>query len=318
VSDPKIFNQSALDKLRSPEQLDTMIRITGPVGWMALVSVLVLCFAIVLWSVYGSFTEKAEGYGLIMDSAGVVSITHAASGKITELYVQTGSSVHKGQIIAHMEQPLDAADTRMAQYGAKLAANDRDVQGRVYEYDAKRYRQTAQEDAISEYDGIVDEVMAAEGELVAAGSPICTVRLTQNRDELSGVFYVPVDKGKRIEPGMSIQLAPNGVDVSQTGSLLGVVKQVSQYPVSAEGVKKGLGNSQLAQYVLGKGGGAAVEVRFELVKDTASESGYLWTSVVGRHKPITPGSYCTGFIVIEREPPIEKVFYKISQFLRSR
>ncbi len=314
----KIFSKSALDKLRSPEQLDTMIRITSPVGWMALVSVLVLCFAIMLWSIYGSFTEKAEGYGLIMDSAGVVNITHAASGKIAELYVQTGSPVYKGQLIAHMEQPAEAADTRMAQHGATLAASDRDVQGRVYEYDAKRYRQTAQEDAVSEYDGIVDEVMVSEGELVPAGSPICTVRLTQNRSDLTGVFYVPVDKGKRVEPGMSIQLAPNGVDVSQTGSLLGVVKQVSQYPISAEGVKKGLGNDQLAQHVISKGGGAMVEVRFELVKDKASESGYLWTSVVGRHKPITPGSFCTGFIVIEREPPIEKVFYKISQFLRSR
>jgi len=77
------------------------------------------------------------------------------------------------------------------------------------------------------------------------------------------VFYVPVDKGKRVEPGMSIQLAPNGVDVSQTGSLLGVVKQVSQYPISAEGVKKGLGSDQLAQHVISKGGGAMVEVRFE-------------------------------------------------------
>ena len=58
----------------------------------------------------------------------------------------------------------------------------------------------------------VDEVMVSEGMLVSAGSPICTVRLTQNRDDLTGVFYIPVEKGKRVEPGMTIQLAPNGVD----------------------------------------------------------------------------------------------------------
>ena len=160
--------------------------------------------------------------------------------------------------------------------------------------------------------------MVAEGQLISAGSPVCSIRLTQNRDELQGVFYIGVDKGKRVEPGMTIQLAPNGVDVTQTGSLIGVVKSVSQYPVSAEGVQKGLGNSQLAQYVLQKDGGAAVEVRFELVKDADSKSGYLWTSVVGDHKPVTAGSYCTGSVVIERQPPIEKVFYKISQWLRSR
>ncbi|MBQ9376550.1 MAG: hypothetical protein IJU05_01935 [Schwartzia sp.] len=96
MSNEHIFNRAALDKLRSPEKLDTMIRITGPVGWMGLVSIVVLCFAIVLWSFYGSFTEKAEGKGLILDSAGLVNITHTAGGKITGLYVQTGDYVHKG------------------------------------------------------------------------------------------------------------------------------------------------------------------------------------------------------------------------------
>ena len=314
----KIFNQAALDKLRSPEKLDTMIRITGPVGWMGLASVALLCFAIVLWSFYGSFTDKAEGCGLIMDSAGIVSITHPVAGKLTAVHVQTGDRVYKGMLVAHMDQPEQSADTRMAQYGTELATNDRDVMGRVYQYDAKRHQQTAREEIYCDYDGVVDEVMVTEGTLVSAGSPICSVRLTQNRDDLTGVFYIPVDKGKRVEPGMTIQLAPNGVDVTQTGSLIGVVKSVSQYPISAEGVRKGLGNSQLAQYVLSKGGGAAVEVKFDLVKDESSESGYLWTSVVGKHRPITAGSFCTGSIVIEREPPIEKVFYKISQWLRSR
>ncbi len=313
-----IFNRAALDKMRSPEKLDTMIRITGPVGWMGLASVALLCFAIVLWSIYGSFTEKAEGRGLILDSAGVVNVTHPVSGKITAVHVQTGERVYKGQIVADMDQPEQSADTRMAQYGTELASNDRDVRSRAYEYDAKRQTQTAREKVFCDYDGIVDEVMVEEGMLVSSGSPICTVRLTQDREDLTGVFYIPVDKGKRVEPGMTIQLAPNGVDVTQTGSLIGVVKSVSQYPISAEGVRKGLGNAQLAQYVLTQGGGAAVEVKFELVKDADSESGYLWTSVVGKHRPVTAGSFCTGSIVIEREPPIEKVFYKISQWLRSR
>ena len=312
------FSQAALDKLRSPEKLDTMVHITGPMGWMGLAAVCILCFSIVLWSIYGSFTEKAEGMGLIMDVSGVRSVSHAASGRITDIYVKTGSHVHEGQLIAHMEQPEQSADTRMAQYGTELAANDRDVQSRVYQYDAKRQQQTANEDIYCEYDGIVDEVMASEGQILSAGAPICTVRLTEESKDLSGIFYIHVDKGKRVVPGMTIQLAPNGVDVSQTGSLLGVVESVSQYPISSAGIEKGLGNAQLAQYVLSKDGGAAVEVKFSLVKDASSESGYLWTSVVGKHTPITPGSYCTGAVVIERKMPIEKVFYKISQWLRSR
>ena len=314
----QIFSQEALDKLRSPEKLDTMLPITTPISWMALTAILVLLFSVVLWSIFGAFTVKADGMGLIMDSAGVLNISHVATGKISRLYVKPGMEIKKGNLIAHMEQATQSADTRMAQYGMGLASSDRDAMNRAYQYNAKEYQQTVAEDIYSDYDGIIDEVMVDEGSMISAGNPICSVRITQNRDELTGLLYIPVDKGKRVEPGMTIQLAPNGVDVSQSGSLIGVVRTVSQYPVTAQGIQQHLGNLQLAQFILQAQQGAVMEIAFDLVKDADSESGYLWTSKVGEHKPITAGSFCTGSIIIERKPPIEKVFYKLSQWLRNR
>lgn len=314
----KMFSREALERLRSPEKLDTAIVVTGPVAWMGLVTIVVLFASVLFWSLFGAFTENASGSGLIMDSAGVATIAPAMSGKVEKIYVQSGSEVHIGDLVARLDRPDQSADTQMAQYSADLAVDDRDVRSRVYQYGSKRYQERALSNIYSDYEGIVDEVMTEPGKIIGAGSPICSVRLTQNRDDLTGVFYIPLDKGKRVEPGMTIQLAPNGVDVTQTGSLIGVVRSVSQYPVSAEGIQKTLGNQQLAQYVLQQGGGAAIEVIFDLVKDPSSESGYLWTSIVGKHKPVTPGSFCTGSIVIERQPPIEKVFYRLSQLLRSR
>ncbi|MBQ6131659.1 MAG: HlyD family efflux transporter periplasmic adaptor subunit [Selenomonadaceae bacterium] len=314
----QIFSQEALDKLRSPEKLDTMLPITTPVSWMALIAILVLLFAVVLWSIYGAFTVKADGMGLIMDSAGVMNVSHIANGKIAHLYVQPGMKIRKGDLIAHMEQATQSADTRMAQYGMGLASSDRDAMGRAYQYDAKRYQQDVAEDVYSDYDGIVDEVMVDVGTMVSAGTPICSVRMTQDREDMTGLLYIPVDKGKRVEAGMTIQLAPNGADVSQTGSLIGVVRSVSQYPITAQGIQQHLGNAQLAQWILQAQNSSLMEVTFDLVKDSADKSGYLWTSKVGEHKMITPGSFCTGSIIIERKPPIEKVFYKLSQWLRSR
>ena len=311
----QIFSQEALDKLRSPEKLDTMLPITTPISWMALIAVLVLLFSVVLWSIYGAFTEKADGMGLIMDSAGVLSISHVANGKIAHLYIKPGMTIKRGDLIAHMEQLEQSADTRMAQYGMGLASSDKDAMGRAYQYNAKEYQQTVAENVYSDYDGIVDEVMVDEGSMISAGTPICSVRITQNRDELTGLLYVPVDKGKRITPGMSIQLAPNGVDVSQSGSLLGVVRSVSQYPMTIQGIQQHLGNAQLAQWILQAQNSSVMEVSFDLVKDPDSESGYLWTSQVGEHKPITAGSFCTGSIIIERKPPIQKVFYNFRQKL---
>ena len=314
----QIFSQEALDKLRSPEKLDTMLPITTPVSWMALIAILVLLFSVVLWSIYGAFTVKAEGMGLIMDSAGVMNISHIANGKIAQLYIRPGMTIKKGDLIAHMEQAEQGADTRMAQYGMGLASNDRDAMGRAYQYDAKRYQQDVAEDIYSDYDGIVDEVMVNVGTMITAGTPICSVRMTQDRDDLTGLLYIPLDKGKRVEPGMTIQLAPNGADISQTGSLIGVVRSVSQYPITIQSIQQHLGNAQLAQWILQAQNSSVMEVTFDLVKDADNESGYLWTSKVGEHKPITAGSFCTGSIIIERKPPIEKVFYKLSQWLRSR
>lgn len=314
----KIFSREALNKLRSPEKLDTLLPITTPINWMALIAIGILLFSVVLWSIFGAFTVKVDGMGMIMDSAGVVNVSHISDGKIKQIYVHSGSKIKKGDLIARMEQPVQDADTRMAQYNIALSQSDRDAMSRASEHDAKKTQELVNEYIYSDYDGIVDEVIVETGSIINVGTPICSIRRTQNRDELSGVLYIPVEQGKRVETGMSIQLAPNGVDTSQSGWLLGVVRSVSQYPTSTTAMSKVLGNEQLVQYILNNERGAVMEVKFDLVKDENSESGYLWTSFVGQHKPITAGSFCTGSIIIDRVPPIEKVFYKFSQWLRSR
>lgn len=314
----KIFSREALNKLRSPEKLDTLLPITTPINWMALIAIGILLFSVVLWSIFGAFTVKVDGMGMIMDFAGVVNVSHISDGKIKQIYVHSGSKIKKGDLIARMEQPVQDADTRMAQYNIALSQSDRDAMSRASEHDAKKTQELVNEYIYSDYDGIVDEVMVETGSIINVGTPICSIRRTQNRDELTGVLYIPVEQGKRVETGMSIQLAPNGVDASQSGWLLGVVRSVSQYPTSTTAMSKVLGNEQLVQYILNNERGAVMEVKFDLVKDENSELGYLWTSFVGQHKPITAGSFCTGSIIIDRVPPIEKVFYKFSQWLRSR
>jgi len=314
----KLFSRAALDKLRSPDRLDMLLPITTPIGWMGLVAVGLLLAAVVLWSVFGSFTVRADGKGMILDSGGMASISHVVGGKISHVYVHTGSTVKKGDLIARLEQPQQSADTNIAQYGPQLAGSMKDTADRVYQYRAKLYQQVVSRDIISDYDGIIEEVMVRKGSIISSGSPLCTVRLTQKRSDLTGVMYVPVDKGKRIEPGQTIQLVPNGVDVQESGSLIGVVRTVSNYPVPLKSIEERVSNPELAKWLSANGQGAVVEVTFVLVKDENNPSGYLWTSFVGEHKPVTAGSFCTGSVIIERRPPIEKVFYKISQWLRNR
>ncbi len=66
----QIFSKEALEKLRSPERLDVLLPITTPIGWMLMIAIGILLLSVLLWSVFGAFTVKADGMGLIMDSAG--------------------------------------------------------------------------------------------------------------------------------------------------------------------------------------------------------------------------------------------------------
>ena len=239
----QIFSKEALDKMRSPEKLDTVLPITTPVGWMGLISVGVMLLAVVIWSIFGSFTVKADGMGLIMDAAGVAKISTTSPGLLDEIYVYPGSRVKKGELVAHVQQVQETAAARMAQFAPELAASGREAVSRVHEFDSRRYQKEAAEFIYSPYDGIVDDVLAEKGSVISGGTPLISVRLAESKGgELKGILYIPVAKGKRVQSGQTIQLVPNGVDVSQTGSLLGTVRSVSQYPVTPQSMQKNLGN----------------------------------------------------------------------------
>ena len=255
---------------------------------------------------------------MIMDAGGVVNVTHTQGGKISEVSTHAGDTVERGEIVAKLEIPDQLIDERISKHSAELAESKSDIMERVYRADSKEYAGFFAKDIRTSFSGKIDKIFVHVGQMVAAGTPICSVRLTEGREDLYGVMYIPVEKGKRVEVGQTIQLAPNGVDVSLSGSLIGVVRSVSDYPVSLQSVEYEVGNPQLAQMFMSAGKNAVMEVKFDLVKDKNSESGYLWTSFVGEHKKISAGSFCTGSIIIDRRPPIEKVFYKLSQWLRSR
>lgn len=318
INPDKLFSREALDKMRSPEKLDTLLQVTTPVGWIGLSAILLLLFGVVLWSIMGSFTVKADGYGLIMDAGGVRKLSAMTTGQIDEIYISQGSRIRENQQIMHLNQTAMTMDTVATRNSIELGVNHKDVALRVNAHDAKRTVEAVHEQIYSPYNGIVTEVLVNKGTWVREGEEICTIRLDEGRSDLSGLMYVAVDKGKRLEPGMTVQLAPNGTDVSQSGSLLGVVRSVSEYPVDQASMVRNLGNAQLAQSILQQTQNSVVEVRFDLVKNDKDESGYLWTSIVGEHKPVTAGTYVAGSVIIDRKAPIEKVFYKASQWLRNR
>lgn len=314
----ELFSKESLAKLSSPERLDTLLEVTTPIGWMALTAMCIMVFSILMWSVFGALVDKVEGVGILLDSSGIARVSSVSSGRVESVRVRTGDRVKKGDVIATLQMPGLEVDSKVTRSNINLSQNEREALTTAAQYDAKHYEQEVSETVVSAYDGIVDEIAVIPDNIVAAGSTICTIRRDEGREEMTGVIYVPAVNGKKIQPGMTLQLNPNGSDSSEEGSLLAVVRSASRYPVSSGAITRRVGNQELAQWFIAKNDNAAMEVTFELVKDTESGTGYLWTSSVGNHRPVTSGSVCSGFVVVDRKPPLEKVFYKVSQWLRSR
>ncbi len=101
-----IFRQAALERLSSPEQLDRLMRVTNPQGWVALGGLgLVLVFALV-WSVFGRLPTTISGTGILLSAEGIREIEVLASGVVADLRVEVGDAVARGDTIARVGQPL--------------------------------------------------------------------------------------------------------------------------------------------------------------------------------------------------------------------
>nr|WP_315491336.1 NHLP bacteriocin system secretion protein [uncultured Rhodoferax sp.] len=101
----KLFRKSALDRLSSPEQLDLMVRITSPAGWIALTALIGLIVVAIMWGIFGNIPTKVIGSAMLIKTGGVVEVSARSSGLITDVSVRAGDMVKRGQKIARIAQP---------------------------------------------------------------------------------------------------------------------------------------------------------------------------------------------------------------------
>jgi HlyD family secretion protein len=117
--------------------------------------------------------------------------------------------------------------------------------------------------------------------------------------------YVSPGEGKRIKPGMEVQVIPATVKAEEYGVLLGKVTSVSLFPLSQRAMLNALGNPELVQ-VFSKGG-APLEVWIDLLADPANPSGFRWSSPQGPPEHIFFGTLCAVKFVVRRQAPITLV-----------
>jgi len=118
--DSSLLRRSALERLSSPEQLDTLTQVTRPRGWLALAAAGVILLAALIWSGFGRLPEFVDGSGILIRQGGIFNIQAMGEGQISELLVDLRTHVLAGQPVARLAEPV--LSTTILQSEASLAS----------------------------------------------------------------------------------------------------------------------------------------------------------------------------------------------------
>jgi NHLM bacteriocin system secretion protein len=187
-------------------------------------------------------------------------------------------------------ETLDAATTRqnqMAELQARIAQSELQL--------------SKSGDVLSEYTGRVAEVFVAAGQVLPAGGTLLSLEIQDAEAPLVGLLYFPVKDGKKVQPGMLIQLTPDTIERHRFGGILAKVAAVSPLPVTREGALSNVGNPDLVREIMTDG--ACLEVTAYLEPDPSTFSRYRWSSSRGPQLKLSSGLTVQSWVTVERRAP---------------
>jgi hypothetical protein len=273
MTDKNIFRQASIDRLSSPEQLDQLMQVTHPRGWLALIGLGILLMAAVLWGFFATISTSVAGQGMILKAGGIKNVISTVAGQITNINVKTGDVIKKGQTIAI----LFRWDT------------DSQAVNQIYH-------------VISPYAGRVIEMKAESGAFIQSGAPIASIEPLNST--LEAVLFVSSTDGKKVQTGMDVQIAPSSIKPEEYGYILGTVTSISSFPVTREEVQMVLGSKDLADKFFETG--PPHEIHITLIADSNTPSGYKWSSQ-GPDISVESGTFSSAKIIIRRQSPVSLI-----------
>jgi len=173
-----IFRKVALERLSSPEQLDQLMQVTDPKGWLALGAMGALLLTSLAWGIFGSIPTEASGEGILLRQGGVSSLVAAENGQVEEILVSVGDVIQKGQVVARIRQEellRQIQDSRDKLAGARAEYQDlvryAGEQRRLRDQDLTQQRTNLQRSvqALERQVELTRERMASERDLLKDG-----------------------------------------------------------------------------------------------------------------------------------------------------
>ena len=96
-----LFRKKALERLSTPERLDRTLSVTSAKGWLALLTLIAIIAATLLWSFKGEVSSYVTAPGMLIGRGGVLVAAAAARvGAVTGLMHGVNDKVKRGDVLA--------------------------------------------------------------------------------------------------------------------------------------------------------------------------------------------------------------------------
>ncbi len=157
---------------------------------------------------------------------------------------------------------------------------------------------------ISQHSGRVLEITVNPGQVVDAGTRLGSIDAENPSSKQVGITYFTVGDGKKIQPGMTLQITPQTVKRERFGGILGTVTTVSPFPITKEAATSVVGNPEVVEGLVSDKQDGLIQVYGDLELDSTTRSGYKWSSSKGPTLKISPGTTTTVRVKVEERAPI--------------
>lgn len=266
-----IFRKTALERLSSPDQLDSMLKITTPMSWVGIGAAAALAAAVVAWSFAGSIPTIVSAPGFLVYSYNTNTIYSPASGYVKEILVQPFDVVEPGTPVVEL----------YSKGGTVITVE-------------------------SDQNGIISAFGIEEGQPVTPNEEL--IRISPNTEnDFSVVCYVDSSTAKQLQTGMETSVYLDSADAGSAGHMEAVITNIDRYISSENAMAELLGtDGQMIGMVTESG--PVVAVTCELKTDEETESGYYFSGAAGADVKLTGGELATVQILVDESAPISKVF----------
>lgn len=153
--------------------------------------------------------------------------------------------------------------------------------------------------------GKVLELPSKVGQMVAAGTTLGRIATNSKAEQLQGLAFFPVQDGKKIRAGMTMQMTPTTIKRERYGGIKATVTAVSDFPMTKQEMTALLGNADVVEAL---GTAPLMGIYAQLKPSPSTFTGYEWSSSKGPQLKLTPGTNATALVTLENRSPISFVF----------